>query len=269
LISDDDFLLPGFYERAICALQNNPDAAFFSGGMLTAESNGRVRGLVRYGSDSDHTYAPSQLFRLLAPYCRTWTSALFRRSSLEAMGGLKTQTGYSFSIDMILRLSTRFSAVLSDTPCAVLTFHSGSSSVAEASQAFESLLNLAFFDSINHAIESACRDDIVTEHEAQEMRSVLHRSAERNFFHGAFGLVARGDLPIAFRTSKVLAQVFKRRDMAAAIDAVASDNMMGSFLRAGLRRARAMRALWFARNGTVRLSEYSDLVRARMLQLDA
>ena len=136
LISDDDFLLPGFFEQATRALNKRPRAAFFSAGMLSADPDGRVRALLRYGSDSDRVYCPPKLFQLMAPYTRTWTSAIFRRSSLESLGGLKKETGYSFSIDLILRAATRFEAVLSDTPRAVFTVHSGSSSVAEASEAF-------------------------------------------------------------------------------------------------------------------------------------
>jgi hypothetical protein len=267
LISDDDYLLPGFFAQAICALQKNPDAAFFSGGMLSADPDGRVRGFLRYGSDTDQAYRPPELFNLLAPYTRTWTSALFRRTSLESLGGLKKETGYSFSIDLILRFATRFEAVLSDTPCAVFTVHSGSSSVAEASEAFESLLNLAFFDSINQAIDNALRDNIITVHDAGEMKTVLRTVTEQNFFRGAFGLIARGDLSIAMQASGILADHFKRKDMATAINAAAQDNVLGSVLRLAIRSAKAARKLWFAKNGTVRYPAYSEIVRNRMLEL--
>jgi len=269
LISDDDYLLPGFFAQATSALQKNPAAAFFSGGMLSADPDGRVRGFLRYGSESEQLYCPPQLFHLLAPYTRTWTSALFRRTSLESLGGLKKETGYSFSIDLILRSATRFEAVLSDTPCAVFTVHSGSSSVAEASEAFESLLNLAFFDSINQAIDSALRDNIVTDWDAAEMKTVLRTVTERNFFRGAFGLIARGHLSVAVRASEVLADHFKRKDMAAVINAMALDNGLGSLLRLALRSTKAVRKLWYARNSTARYPAYSELVQSRMLQLSA
>src|SRR5208282_3987850 len=42
LISDDDFLLSGFFEQATAALNEHPTAAFFSGGMLSADSRGQV-----------------------------------------------------------------------------------------------------------------------------------------------------------------------------------------------------------------------------------
>jgi glycosyltransferase involved in cell wall biosynthesis len=267
LISDDDFLLPGFFAQATSALNKNPNAAFFSGGMLSANPDGRVRGLLRYGTETDQVYSPPKLFELLAPYTRTWTSAVFRCSSLEALGGLRKETGYSFSIDLILRSATRFEAVLSDTPGAVFTVHSGSSSVAEASEAFGSLLNLAFFDSINKAIDSALKDEIVTERDADEMKTVLREVMERIFFRGAFGVIARGDLPVAVQASKVLAKVFKRRDLAAVINAAASDNKLGSVVRLALRSAKGARKLWFTGNRRARYPAYSEMVKSRMLQL--
>jgi glycosyltransferase involved in cell wall biosynthesis len=68
LISDDDFLLPGFFAHAVSALERNPGAAFFSGGMLSADSDGQVRGFLCYGSDRDKVYCPPVLFKVLAPY---------------------------------------------------------------------------------------------------------------------------------------------------------------------------------------------------------
>src|SRR5208282_4578112 len=58
LISDDDFLLPGFFAQATSALNKNPSAAFFSGGMLSADPDGRVRGLLCYGSEADQICSP-------------------------------------------------------------------------------------------------------------------------------------------------------------------------------------------------------------------
>jgi glycosyltransferase involved in cell wall biosynthesis len=268
-MSDDDFLLPGFFAQAIAALQENPGAAFFSGGLLSANPDGQVRGFLRYGSEAAQVYCPPKLFHLLAPYMRAWTSALFRRTSVEALGGLKKETGYSFSGDLILRSATRFEAVLSDTPCAVFTVHSGSSSVAQASEAFESDLNLVAFDSVNQAIDSALRDKIVTERDADEMKTLFRTVMEQNFIRGAFGLIVRCDLPVAVRASEVLADRFKRKDIAAVINVAALDNRLGAILRLAIRSARAARKLWFAGKTAVHYPAHSEMVKNRILQLNA
>lgn len=267
LISDDDFLLPGFFAQASSALQNNPDAAFFSGGVFSSDPDGGVRGFLRYGSDLDQAYWPPKLFNLLAPYTRTWTGTLFRRRSLESLGGLRKETSYGFSIDLILRSATRFAAVLSDTPCAVFTVHSGSSSVAEASELFESLLNLALFNSVNEAIDSALKENLLSDHDAAGMRSLFRVTTERLLFRGAFGMIARGQSPIAFRASRVLAESFNRKAMAKVIRVATMDHKIGSPIRLALDCIRNARRLWFARAKRSRNSPLSEVVRDRMLQL--
>jgi hypothetical protein len=267
LLSDDDFLLSDFFAQAISALEKHPRAAFFSGGLLSANPDGSVRGLLRYGTDQPQAYRPPRLFQLIAPYTRTWTSALFRRTSLDALGGLKKETGYAFPIDLILRSATRFEAVLSDRPSAVFTVHPGSISVEEVTEAFASTLNLAFFDSVNRAIESAARDNIVTMDDAGEMKAVLRATAEHNLFRGAFGLITRGQLPIAIQASELLASHFKRKDLAAVVKAAALKNGLGSLLRMVVRGAKGARGMWVTRNSTVSYAVYTELVTNRLRQL--
>src|SRR5208282_767739 len=111
LISDDDFLLPGFYTRAVEALQAHTGAAFYSGGLLVAQPDGQVQHFLRYGVDADKIYRPPSLFHFVARSGRTWTGVLFRRGAVERLGGLKKETGYSFDTDLILRAATRCEAV--------------------------------------------------------------------------------------------------------------------------------------------------------------
>ena len=126
---------------------------------------------------------------------------------------------------------------------------------------------MAFFDSINEAIDGALEDKIVTERETDEMKTVLRKVMEQNVFRGAFGVVARGDLSIAVQASEVLAKTFKRKDLAAVINVTASDNRVGSVLRLAIRSAKAGRQRWFTKNRTTRYPAYSEMVKNRMLQL--
>lgn len=268
LISDDDFLLPGFFGRAVSALEKHPRAAFFSGGILSAKPSGRVRGFARYGSGADELHRPPKLFHILAPFTRTWTSAMFRRSSVEGLGGLKKVTGYSFSIDLILRSATRFEAVLSDLPCAVFMFHAGSSSVAEVSEAFESLLNLEYFRSINDAVESSLSLNCISESDAHGMKELFQGSTERCLFQGALAMITRGNLLSAVRAAEILSVNFKRRELAAVIRASARKSWHGSVMRIAARGAKAVRSQWIANRTKAQYAAYSELVRARMLQLD-
>jgi glycosyltransferase involved in cell wall biosynthesis len=267
LISDDDFLMPKFFAQAVSAMRQHPGAAFFSGGMLSAEPDGRVRGMLRYGSETDQVHRPPELFRILAPYTRTWTSALFRRAFVERLGGLKKETGYSFSIDLILRSAARFEAVLSDAPCAVFIVHSGSSSVAEAPEAFESLLNLAYFGSINEAVEAALRERVITDRDAAGMKQLIRTLTEKSLFKGGLAMIARRRLASAVRASEILSKHFEREDLAAMIGIGTLNNRCGSVVRITLRGAKAVRDAWLARSRRTRYSAYSELVKTRMREI--
>ena len=65
LTSDDDFLLPGFYKRAMEGLDARDGAAFFSGGMLSVRPDGQVRTFLRYGVEADQIRRPPAFFILL------------------------------------------------------------------------------------------------------------------------------------------------------------------------------------------------------------
>jgi hypothetical protein len=99
------------------------------------------------------------------------------------------------------------------------------------------------------------------------MKASLRTVTERNLVRGAFGVIVRGRLSVAARASDILAEAFKRRDMAAIINAAALDNGIGSILRLAIRSIRATRRLWFAGNSYRRYSADSELVKNRLLQL--
>jgi glycosyltransferase involved in cell wall biosynthesis len=219
LISDDDFLLPGFYARAVDALQANSGAAFYSGGILSAQPDGQVRYFLRYGVEGDQTYGPPGLFHFVARSSRTWTAAIFRREAVERVGGLKKETGYSFDLDLILRAAARFEAVLSDDPYGVFVMHPGSRTSAEASEAFESELNLAYFASVNEAITTAAKENAVTERDADGMKQLIHNLTEQHLFRGAFASIAQRNARGAHGASEILSEHFERNDLAAIIAA--------------------------------------------------
>jgi len=188
---------------------------------------------------------------------------------LDCLSGLKKEIAYSFPVDFVLRSTTRYQAVLTDTPCAVFTVHPASISIAESPQIFESLLNLALFDSVNQAIDSAQNDNIITMRDAAEMKAAYRTLTEHNFFRNSFGIIAQGQLTIASRISEILARVFKRKDLAIIIRLATLDNGVGTLIRLAIKRIRATRQAWFTRQSVAHYSAYSELVKSRMLQLSA
>jgi hypothetical protein len=267
LLSDDDFLLPDFLAEATAALQENPAAGFFFGTILSADPKGDVKACWNFGSEAGKTCSPPSLFHLLAPNTRTWTSILFRRSLSVCLGGLKRETGHGADTDFILRAAAQYPAILSNTPCAIFTMHPESISVARFPDTFESSLNLDLLTSVNEAIDKALGRHIVTEQDANAMKARLRRVTEQNLIRGAFGVIARGRLPLAARASEILTEVFDRKHLAGIIKAAARNNSIGSSLRLLIRCVRSLRQVRAIQGRPGRHTAESGLVKDRLLHL--
>ena len=70
-------------------------------------------------------------------------------------------------------------------------------------EAFESLLTLRFFESVNAAVDSALRDNIVTAKDALAMKALFRTTMERTLFRGALGMIARQELHLSLGASKL------------------------------------------------------------------
>jgi glycosyltransferase involved in cell wall biosynthesis len=267
LLSDDDFLLPGFFKVAVAALTANKEAAFFSGGLLQADLQGRIVGRPCYGCNTITVYPPASLFRVLAPYTRTWTSIIFRRATIDAVGGLRANIHYSFPVDLSLRLATRFAGILSDSPVAVFTVHSGSISTAEYADIYHALLDLALFNSINEAIKLAEEDKVITPAEAAAMTDLYRTLTQRNLMMNALGFVARGEMALVVKMADVLEEAFGRKVPASMLRIAAGGDLLGTLSRSAVTTLRAARRKWTSRRPEADVAGYAGVVQARMREL--
>ena len=88
-LSDDDLLLPGFYERALAEFSRNPGALFVVGDTLELLARGEV--LVGSRSAAYHVgycNAPQGLPLFVEKGIPMWTGILFRREVIDRVGGL-------------------------------------------------------------------------------------------------------------------------------------------------------------------------------------
>ena len=129
-ISDDDLLLPWFYEKVIQALERNPEAAFFAGSLLYVTSEKKI---VKVGiaTQEEEILLPGSVVveRMLEGTFPLWTSVLFRKKVKEEIGLLDPDVG-PFDFDFMLRAATRFSGVASHHMCALFYRHASSFSLA-------------------------------------------------------------------------------------------------------------------------------------------
>lgn len=127
-LSDDDVLLPNFYETAMAGFDKFPDAMFSAGSTIFINSKGRVMVVSLSSWKREGYYAPPEsLFAILnGDYHPTWTGVLFRKEVVEKVGLLDLSVGAPADIDFELRIAARFPIVVSKEPCAIFLMHDSS-----------------------------------------------------------------------------------------------------------------------------------------------
>jgi glycosyltransferase involved in cell wall biosynthesis len=128
LLSDDDVLLPEFYEVAINGMQNYPEAAFYATEVIHIKPDGTVA--VTANStwrDSYHIF-PKGLLAMFenGRQTLTWTGILFRTMVIEQIGLLDEAVGLASDHDYLQRIAARFPYGKSKGPGAIFFMHSDS-----------------------------------------------------------------------------------------------------------------------------------------------
>ncbi len=243
ILSDDDFLLPGFFESAISALREFPVAGFFLGAHLYADSNGQVVAApLEEIWKADGFLPPPELFEVLAPGAWvTWTAMVFNSGILPVVGGLDTAMGHTGDVDLILRAALRFAALVSKQPCAVLTMHPDSASERDRVQVLEKHLDLTQSRKIERAILDAGEDCIFPPARAAALAATYRSRIARDFFRRGLLVALQGETRLARRAANTLRHDLGQPGLAALIFLAAAPGAVGGIPRLaarGVRRAR-------------------------------
>jgi glycosyltransferase involved in cell wall biosynthesis len=127
LLSDDDILLPEFYETTLEGFKNYPDAGFSAGSVISMTDKGQIvshqlSSWPRYG----YYEPPEGLVEMLGGKHPTWTGVLFRKEIIHEVGHLDLDVGPLADMDFELRVAARFPFVLAEKPCAIFVHHPSS-----------------------------------------------------------------------------------------------------------------------------------------------
>jgi hypothetical protein len=116
-LSDDDLLLPRFYEMAVAGLDEHPEAAMASTAVIHVNRLGQLAREAVLGPGV-HS-APEGLVAMLKLNQPTWTGTLFRRTLVEQVGTIDERT--VIDLDLELRIAARHPFVVLPEPGAVLS----------------------------------------------------------------------------------------------------------------------------------------------------
>ena len=198
ILSDDDMLLPRFYETALDALQRYPVAMLAALQVLHVDPRGRVLG-VQGANWKPGLHAPGEaLLEILEHGHPTWTGVLFRRDIVGTVGLLDQETGLASDLDFELRAASQCPIVLCAEPGAVFLTHAGGSSfgprLGDTVPTWQRMIGKLVAD---ERIPEAIRTEVAGE--------LAHRLDQR-LFTIAVGAARRGNREEASHAAAVLAQ---------------------------------------------------------------
>jgi glycosyltransferase involved in cell wall biosynthesis len=166
LLSDDDVLLPYFYEQAMASFANHPRAMFVASPVMLVNETGRVLTVNNQDWPPGLHPAPSGMLRMAEREHFIWTGTLFRRQALE-LGTIDIESGMCSDLDLLLRIAGRHPIAVAKRPGAVFSVHPGSPS------SFPRLS--LYWPSWTRIIANAGQDDLVP----RPVRAAVQRSLER------------------------------------------------------------------------------------------
>jgi glycosyltransferase involved in cell wall biosynthesis len=119
LLSDDDALLPGFFETAIDALESQKEAGLFAGATVRFSRGFIAAPVVRW--PRRFFPAPLGFLEILRRDFPDWNAIVFRQSMLDRVGGIDVSFEHAIDLDFICRYSVNCGMIVCPVPYAVLT----------------------------------------------------------------------------------------------------------------------------------------------------
>ncbi|MFZ3072562.1 MAG: glycosyltransferase family 2 protein [Thermodesulfobacteriota bacterium] len=124
ILSDDDFLLPNFYEDAMTKLENYPEAVFCAGSTIMADENGEILALSLTDWQDEMIYPPEGLLHMWEKVHPTWTTILFRSKVLKIVAPNRDVYG-PLDVEFGMRIARAYPFYLFKKPCGVFVNHPG------------------------------------------------------------------------------------------------------------------------------------------------
>jgi hypothetical protein len=159
-LSDDDYLLPGFFESAAAALSDDVAAGLYAGSTLEFDESGALRYAPVLSWPREGRFSSDEaVLNMLDNRHPTWTGVIFRTASLRDVGGLDRAASQALDLDAELRVAAAAPILISFAPSAVYTVHESRVSAAQTAAvtpAFERIIaNLERAPSLSPPVRDA------------------------------------------------------------------------------------------------------------------
>ena len=207
-LSDDDILLPDFYEGAIRGFDEHADALFSAGSVISMTHRGEILGSQLSLWPRDGYYTPPEgLFRMIEIEHPTWTGVLFRKEVIQRIGLLDQEVGALVDMDFELRIAALSPFVISRKPCAIFVYHPSS---------FCSLMDLHhIWPGWLKIISNLTEDKRIPPHVRARAEEALTRRLISSLF--GTGLIVRKEFEQAYRAAEILRANYNQTKKAAVL----------------------------------------------------
>jgi len=197
VLSDDDYLLPGFYERALRGLARHPEAMFWAGMTLLVDESNWIWDVPvsRWGSEGLFP-PPSGLLSMMHGKAPTWTGIVFRREVLDCLGFPDQEVLGPSDLDFVLRAAATFPFVLEKVPVSVFTLNAESFSATQPLSMFwpgwqKMFINISGISGLDERTKA-------------EALNALHYDARHMLFSRGMHAMAYGRIEFARDAANVL-----------------------------------------------------------------
>lgn len=119
-LSDDDVLLPGFYDKALADMEGCPRAAFWCGVTISMNPDGTfVSARVADWPNEGLFFPPDGILQMIKGSMPCWTAAIFRKSMMDLNGPLNKDLQGPSDIEYMLRAAARYPFIASKQAAAI------------------------------------------------------------------------------------------------------------------------------------------------------
>jgi len=126
LLSDDNIILPYFFEDSLSILKKNERAVFTAGQAIFQDSQQNELGSSLSGWREGLQACPDGLITMIEKRLPSWESVLFREEILHSIGNLDASYNGSADQDYLMRIARKYSFYVQRKPHAVIVQHPAS-----------------------------------------------------------------------------------------------------------------------------------------------
>ncbi|MGH8283922.1 MAG: glycosyltransferase family 2 protein [Gammaproteobacteria bacterium] len=229
-LSDDDVLLPGFYETAVRDFEEFPEAAFWCGVTISMTSDGtfytaRVADWPRTGLFTP----PEGVLQMIKGSMPCWTSVLFRRRVIDQVGPLNEQLQGPSDIEYLLRNASRNPFIVSKHPGALFLLHPESYSETSSLQ--------RVWPGWQGMMKSVSKADGLSDKDRHAIEQGMRSNAQRMLYRRGAAALAKKDYEFSGEAAGILSEYFQNNFRSLILGGLTKACVKVSFLQALYSRA--------------------------------